>query len=91
MTNRSVSHSRSGQPARTLTRVLTCLCLWAAVMGGGFAEAPAAGDPQAAVSATTFDFGKIYEDRALTHAFVIKNTGAAPLQILEVEDRKSVV
>jgi hypothetical protein len=54
-------------------------------MGGGFAEAPAAGDPQAAVSATTFDFGKIYEDRALTHAFVIKNTGAAPLQILEVD------
>ncbi|MCK9374950.1 MAG: DUF1573 domain-containing protein [Syntrophobacterales bacterium] len=45
----------------------------------------AAGAPQAVIGATTFDFGQIYEDRALTHTFVIKNTGDAPLKIEDVD------
>ncbi len=41
--------------------------------------------PQAVISETTFDFGTIYEDRALTHTFVIRNTGTTPLHIEDVD------
>jgi hypothetical protein len=63
------------------------LLLWAAAVAWGVHPLPAAagGAPQATVGETAFDFGKIYEDRALTHTFVIKNTGTAPLQIEDVD------
>ncbi|MDP3181230.1 MAG: DUF1573 domain-containing protein [Desulfobaccales bacterium] len=41
--------------------------------------------PQASLTETTHDFGKVFEDAALTHTFVITNTGTAPLDILEVD------
>jgi hypothetical protein len=41
--------------------------------------------PQAQVGETAFDFGKIFEDRVLTHTFVIKNTGSVPLRIEDVD------
>ncbi len=44
-----------------------------------------AGRPQATLKETSFDFGKIYEDRALTHTFMIENTGSAPLQVEDVD------
>jgi Protein of unknown function (DUF1573) len=54
--------------------------------GGPPAPAKAAGTgPQASIRETNFDFGKIIEDRALTHTFVIRNTGSAPLKIEEVD------
>ncbi len=62
---------------------LVLLAIGAMVWAG---PSPAAtGAPQAVIGATTFDFGQIYEDRALTHTFVIKNTGDAPLQIEDVD------
>ena len=30
-----------------------------------------------------FDFGEVFEDRQLIHSFVIKNSGNAPLEILQ--------
>ena len=62
------------------------LFLWAGAIAWGVLPIPAAAAaPHAAVRETAFDFGKITEDRALTHTFVIKNTGTAPLKIEEVD------
>ena len=56
------------------------LLLWAGAIAWGVLPIPAAAAaPHAAVPETAFDFGKITEDRPLTHTFVIKNTGTAPL------------
>ena len=41
--------------------------------------------PQAAIGATTFDFGHIYEDQSLTHTFVVRNTGSETLRIEDVD------
>ncbi|MFZ5447816.1 MAG: DUF1573 domain-containing protein [Thermodesulfobacteriota bacterium] len=73
---------------RYLSRLYALLLVGAAafVWGGHFTPARATGTgPQAAIGETAFDFGKIYEDRALTHTFVIRNTGSAPLKIEEVD------
>ena len=62
------------------------LLLWAGVIAWGVLPIPAAAAaPHAAIPETAFDFGKITEDRPLTHTFVIKNTGTAPLQIEDVD------
>ena len=62
------------------------LLLWAGVIAWGVLPIPmAAAAPHADIPATAFDFGKISEDRPLTHTFVIKNTGTSPLQIEEVD------
>jgi len=62
------------------------LLLWAGAIAWGALPFPAAAAaPHAAVPETAFDFGKITEDRPLTHTFVIKNTGTAPLQIEDVD------
>jgi hypothetical protein len=41
--------------------------------------------PLAVISETKHDFGEVFEDRQLSHTFVIKNNGAAPLEILKVD------
>lgn len=41
--------------------------------------------PKAQVPETTFDFGEIFEDRELTHTFVIKNAGDALLEIKDID------
>ena len=41
--------------------------------------------PAATIKETVFDFGKIFEDRALTHTFMVENTGSAPLTIEDVD------
>jgi hypothetical protein len=52
---------------------------------GGLPHPAGATAPQAVVGETAFDFGKIFEDRVLTHTFVLKNTGAATLHIEDVD------
>lgn len=57
-------------------------------MAWGWQSSPASAaeaGPQATIKETSFDFGKIYEDRALTHTFAIQNTGSAPLRIEDVD------
>jgi len=61
------------------------LLLWAGTIAWGFLPIPAAAAPRAVIGETSFDFGNIYEDRALTHTFMIKNTGTAPLNIEDVD------
>jgi hypothetical protein len=84
-----VTGANSLKPARQPRswRDLGALLLrWAVVIAWGFLPFPAAAAaPQAAVPETAFDFGNTTEDRPLTHTFVIKNTGAAPLVIEEVD------
>lgn len=41
--------------------------------------------PRAAFTETQHDFGEVFEDRQLSHTFVIKNSGDAPLEILKVD------
>jgi LEA14-like dessication related protein len=47
--------------------------------------APAAAAPRVEVPETTFDFGKVYEDKELVHTFTINNTGDAPLRIKGID------
>ncbi len=49
------------------------------------AAAPAAAGPRAEVPATLHDFGEVFEDKELTHTFVIKNTGDATLEIKDID------
>jgi len=53
---------------------------WALLTAG-----PAAAAPRAEVPETTFDFGKVYEDKELVHTFSITNTGEAPLHIKGID------
>jgi hypothetical protein len=62
------------------------LLLWLGAMAWGVLPIPAAvAAPHADLPETSFDFGKIPEDHAITHTFVIKNTGTAPLTIEDVD------
>ncbi|MGO8763049.1 MAG: DUF1573 domain-containing protein [Desulfobaccales bacterium] len=71
---------------RPFTCVWTLLLLGAGAILWGSLPIPAAGAaPHAVVRETAFDFGTIFEDRALTHTFVIQNTGTAPLHIEDVD------
>ncbi len=79
------NHHQIKQP-RYGTRFWAVLLLGAAVIVWGVCPGlAAAGTPQAKIKETSFDFGKIYEDRALTHTFMIENTGTAPLQVENVD------
>lgn len=48
-------------------------------------SAPAAAQPKAVIPQTSHDFGEVLQDKDLGHTFTVKNTGKAPLQILEVD------
>jgi hypothetical protein len=72
--------------SRPCLRSTAALLLWAGAVAWGILPVPGAeAAPHAAIRETSFDFGKIYEDRALTHTFVIQNTGTAPLNIEDVD------
>src|SRR4030042_1909419 len=53
--------------------------------GGLILASGAAAAPCLAVTATSHNFGKVFEDKALSHTFVIKNTGDAPLRVEDVD------
>jgi len=66
---------------KTTYRALILMCL---LLGVPLAAGAATG-PKAQVPETTFDFGEVFEDRELTHTFVIKNIGDALLEIKEID------
>jgi len=78
---------RTSRQSRQPAGIGALVILWAAAIAWGIHPLPAAAvaAPCATVGETAFDFGKIFEDRALTHTFVIQNTGTAPLNIEEVD------
>jgi hypothetical protein len=55
--------------------------LTASIFGAGQALAA----PRVVVAETQHDFGEIFEDRQLSHTFVIKNSGDAALEISKVD------
>lgn len=62
------------------------MLLAASLTGLWVASGPeAASGPKISLTETSYDFGQVFEDRELSHTFVIKNTGEAPLEILEVD------
>jgi hypothetical protein len=80
--NLKLSTYRQPRPITLTIVLLLCgVMTWAAQV----TPAGATAAPQAAIGETSFDFGKIYEDRALTHTFMIRNTGTAPLTIHDVD------
>ena len=80
------SNLKTNRQSRSCRYIGALLLLGAGAIAWGALPFPAAAAaPHAAVPETAFDFGKITEDRPLTHTFVIKNTGTAPLQIEEVD------
>jgi hypothetical protein len=42
-------------------------------------------EPRVSLPETSFDFGRVYEDKQLTHTFIIRNPGSAPLEIRNVD------
>jgi hypothetical protein len=74
-----------GRLARVVTVWLVLLGAGAALCGWSPAAASAGGGPKAVVDKSAFDFGKVVEDQALAHTFIIKNTGEAPLIIEDVD------
>jgi hypothetical protein len=58
------------------------ICGAGLILAGGTVAAAA---PRAAAAVTTFDFGKVFEEQALKHTFVIKNEGDAPLKVEDVD------
>jgi hypothetical protein len=80
--------NRITRQPRYFTLLCAFLLLGAGALAWGGQPIPAGAQetaPQAVIGETTFDFGTIYEDRPLTHTFVIRNTGTAPLHIEEVD------
>jgi hypothetical protein len=49
------------------------------------AGSPAMAGPRVEIPKTSHDFGKVFEDKELIHAFVINNTGDAPLHIKDID------
>ncbi len=41
--------------------------------------------PRAEILANSHDFGEVFEDKELTHTFIIKNSGNAPLTITNID------
>jgi hypothetical protein len=81
------SNHQTRQP-RFFTALCTVLLLGAVAITWYRQPTPAraaGAEPRATIKETTFDFGKIYEDRALTHTFIIENTGSAPLKVENVD------
>jgi hypothetical protein len=65
------------------------LALWSLGLALTLTLQPAAGlaaaQPKAVVPETTHDFGEALQDKEFSYTFTIKNTGKAPLKILEVD------
>ncbi len=69
--------------ARRLIIILSALM---GLAGPILIAAPAAlAAPRVAVAETSRDFGKVFENQAMGHTFVIKNEGDAPLQVEDVD------
>lgn len=80
------NHFKTTRQPQSSRFIGALLFLGAGLIAWGALPFPAAAAaPHASVPETSFDCGKVTEDRALTHTFVIKNTGAAPLNIEEVD------
>jgi len=80
---RQQRHNRWFFTGRSLTfwgSVVLALTLLPPVFSAG-----AAPTPGVVLSETRHDFGEVFEDRQLSHTFVIKNSGDAPLEILKVD------
>ena len=58
--------------------------VWLAVNISGPGQAMAS-EPKLVMAEDHFDFGEVFEDRQLSHTFVIKNSGNAPLEISKVD------
>ncbi len=58
---------------------------WAVAPGLPAVTPAAAAAPGVVLAETQHDFGEVYEDRQLSHTFVIKNNGNATLEILKVD------
>ena len=87
MTNAQHYQHHQTRQGRLFTSFCALLLLGAAIAWGGQSTPVwAAGTgPVATIKETTFDFGKIFEDRALTHTFMVENTGSAPLTVEDVD------
>ncbi len=88
MFNSENSQNRITRPARHFTRLGFLLLLGAGAIAWAIQPISAGAvraEPRAVIGQTTFDFGTIYEDRPMTHTFVIRNTGTAPLHIEDVD------
>lgn len=62
--------------------IVALMFLAAGLMAAGALAAPG---PRAEIAATAFDFGEVFEDKELSHTFVIKNLGDAPLKITNLD------
>jgi hypothetical protein len=80
--------NRITRPPRHFTRLGLLLLLGAGAIAWAIqpiSAGAARAEPRAVIGQTTFNFGTIYENLPLTHTFLIRNTGTAPLHIEDVD------
>jgi hypothetical protein len=68
-----------------INKLVNCAFIGILLLLGTPLAAAATPGPKAQVPETTFDFGEIFEDRELTHTFVIQNIGDALLEIKDID------
>jgi hypothetical protein len=73
---------RPGQTLGLMVSVLLTLVLASPGVAAGVAASQA---PRVFVANPVYDFGKVMENQALTHTFIIKNSGNKPLKIKKVD------
>lgn len=66
-------------------RKLTIWLFFGLLVLAGLTALLAAAGPRAEVTEIIFDFGEVFEDKELSHTFIIKNTGDAPLRIKDID------
>jgi hypothetical protein len=68
-----------------LTKLVNRSFIWIILLLSAPLAAAAAMGPKAQVPETTYDFGEVFEDRKLSHTFIIKNIGDALLEIKDID------
>src|SRR5262245_17033358 len=86
---RAVSCSMSGQVKQRFRTIVIALLLGLApalssTRAAGAQQSPSA-LPNAVIPAPTHDFGEVKQGERLTHTFVIRNDGGAPLEIQRID------
>jgi hypothetical protein len=84
LVDRIFSIANKGKRAMNKSTLRLAAALWL-IVGWMIPVANAAGVPAAVVTSPIYRFDPVIEGTEIEHAFVIRNNGTAPLEIIKVE------